>query len=75
VFHVFRYLPALSVPSVYVTAVGSGPIAKSEFAGSCRAPIEGCEAALTQTGLTLLHKSRVRPLPTGGDGAAARTGF
>jgi hypothetical protein len=63
-FHVARNLPALSVPSVYVTAVGSGPIAISEFAGSCRTPIEGCEAALAQTRLTLLHKSTVRPLPS-----------
>jgi hypothetical protein len=59
------------VPSVCVTAVGPSPIAISEFAGPRRTPIEGCEAALTQTRLTLWHKSRVRPLPIRAPGRSA----
>jgi hypothetical protein len=57
-------LPTPPVPSVRVTAIGTGPIAVPNLAGPSRTPIERSEAALTQTRLTL-HTSNIRPPQNG----------
>jgi hypothetical protein len=64
VLHTGYDLPVLSVPSVYMSAVGTRPVAVPNFALTRRCSIERCEAALTQTRLTL-HKTRLRPVANG----------
>jgi hypothetical protein len=52
VLHVSGHgLPALSVPSVHVTAVRSRPIAVPDLAHLCRTCLEGGEATLHETRL------------------------
>jgi hypothetical protein len=53
-------LPTPSIPSVRVTAIGTGTIAVPKLARTSRTSIERSEAALTQTRLTL-HRSNIRP--------------
>jgi hypothetical protein len=52
VLHVSGHrLPALSVPSVHMTTVRSGPIAVPDLAHLCRACLERGEATLYETRL------------------------
>jgi hypothetical protein len=53
VLHVAGYdLPGLSVPSVYVAAIGSTPIAVPYLVVPRRTSLEGCEAAVLETWLS-----------------------
>jgi len=56
--------PLRSVPSVHMTTVGTSPIAVPNLVGTSQTPIEGSEAALAQTRLTL-HRPRLRPSQVG----------
>ena len=53
-------LPALSIPSVHMTTVGSGSIAVPDFVGRTRTALEGGKTTLDQTRLAF-HEPSLRP--------------
>jgi hypothetical protein len=55
-------LPALSIPSVHMTTVGSGSIAVPDFVGLTRTALERGKTPLDQTRLAF-HEPSLRPSP------------